>query len=158
MKGGLAADMQIEKMFCSDKAFITNWGDTVELTKRDRPFVHLGWDVDDTYYMVLTRVNRVIVPDELFDVYDVHTCASMGWESDNANFSSTMDHEMLCVDAKFHSLEEIIEKGIWFQVARGNGHKVKIETVKKRDEKSRIFHLEMDEPKNFLMNRLIHAA
>lgn len=158
MKGGLSSDMVLEKMFCSDKVQITNWGPTEKLVSRTRPFVHIGWDVGDTYYMKMTRITKVEVPDDLFDIYDVKTCASVGWESDNAHFSSTLDHKLLCVDAKFHPLEEIIEKNLWFQVARGNGHKVKITSVQKRPEKHRVFHLELDPIKNFLLNRLIHAA
>ena len=158
MKGGLSSDMVLEKMFCSDVAQITNWGPTEELVKRDRPLVHLGWDVDQNFYLSMIRIRKVTIPEEEFDIYDVRTCASVGWESDNAHFSSTMDHRLLCVDAKFHSLEEIIDKKLWFQVARGNGHKVKIETVKKRPEKHRVFHLETYPLNNFLMNRLIHES
>jgi hypothetical protein len=158
MRGGLSSDMVLEKMFCSDKSPITNWGPTEELVKRDRPLVHLGWDIDGTYYMQLIRVKKVSLSDEEFDIYDVRTCASVGWETDNAHFSSSLDHSLLCVDAKFHTLEEVIDKNLWLQVARGNGHKVRIESANKRQEKNRVLHLETAPLQNFILNRLIHEA
>ena len=151
-------DMRIEKMFCSDKQQITDWGPTEELTKRERDFMHLGWDIDRTFYLEIIRIKKVTIPDEEFEMYDVRTCASIGWESDNAHFSSTLDHQLLGTDAKFHPLEEVIEKKLWLQVGRGNGHKVRIETVNKREGKHKVFHLVTEPLNNFMLNRLIHAS
>lgn len=125
--------------------------------QKDYGWPIMGVDVGGTYWIKMSSVVSVSKSAEPLKMFSVTTSETGLTNKDNSSFFSTMDHQLLCKDGEFRTLQAIIDGKYRMQHIRGNGHSVSIDQVTPIEDQHG-YGIVVDHVGCYVHNMLIHRG